>query len=188
MKAPSQAFVIDGTDKHVTPGLIDCHVHVTAASANLSEIAEWSPLYLAARASTIMRGMLQRGFTTFSYTLIPLSDSSKATPAIPFCYFDPKKGAYVDLTIPPVPLTVRPAPPGTIAKAQPTQATAPGPDADESSSRERELILTGLAETPGHSVGSLVPLQLRGWFLAFAVALTGASRVLRFFFRRLAVA
>src|SRR5205823_10374141 len=55
---------IDLGGRVLMPGLIDCHVHVTAASANLSDIAEWSPLYLAARASTIMRGMLQRGFTT----------------------------------------------------------------------------------------------------------------------------
>ncbi len=46
------------------PGLIDCHVHVTAGTAHLSELAEWSPLYVAAHASAILRGMLERGFTT----------------------------------------------------------------------------------------------------------------------------
>ena len=46
------------------PGLIDCHVHVTAATANLAQIAEWSPFYLAAHAGAILRDMLQRGFTT----------------------------------------------------------------------------------------------------------------------------
>src|SRR5260370_33320654 len=46
------------------PGLIDCHVHVTAATANFAEIEEWSPFYLAARSAKIMGGMLQRGFTT----------------------------------------------------------------------------------------------------------------------------
>ncbi|HEV7663765.1 MAG TPA: amidohydrolase family protein, partial [Chloroflexota bacterium] len=46
------------------PGLIDCHVHVTAATADLSELAEWSPTYVAAHAQSILRGMLERGFTT----------------------------------------------------------------------------------------------------------------------------
>jgi imidazolonepropionase-like amidohydrolase len=56
--------VIDVRGQTVMPGLIDCHVHVTAATANFAEIEEWSPLYLAARAGDIMRGMLHRGFTT----------------------------------------------------------------------------------------------------------------------------
>ena len=108
--------------------------------------------------------ILQRGFATFSYTLIPLSDRSKATPAIPFSYFDPKKGAYADLTVPPVPLTIKPAPPGAVAqlKSSPPIRTS---DTDESATREREYVLTGLAETPGRSVSSLAPLQRRWWFL-----------------------
>jgi hypothetical protein len=110
--------------------------------------------------------ILQRGFTTFSYTLIPLSERNKATPAIPFSYFDPKKGAYVDLTVPPVPVTVKPAPPGAVLKAQAPPPGGPNPEADESSSRERELVLTGLSETPGRTVSSLVALQQRWWFLA----------------------
>ena len=55
---------IDVRGKVLMPGLIDCHVHVTAATANLAEIEEWSPFYLAARAAKIMSSMLQRGFTT----------------------------------------------------------------------------------------------------------------------------
>src|SRR5437762_7697158 len=55
---------IDLRGRVLMPGLIDCHVHVTAATANFAEIEEWSPLYLAARAAKIMAGMLQRGFTT----------------------------------------------------------------------------------------------------------------------------
>jgi len=46
------------------PGLIDCHVHVTAVSADVWGMAEWSPTYVAARAGQVLRGMLQRGFTT----------------------------------------------------------------------------------------------------------------------------
>jgi len=55
---------IDVHGRVLMPGLVDCHVHVTAATADLGEIAEWSPFYLATRAATIMRDMLQRGFTT----------------------------------------------------------------------------------------------------------------------------
>src|SRR5262249_4226818 len=50
--------------KPLMPGLIDCHVHVTAATADLAQIVDWSPTYLGAQASRIMRDMLQRGFTT----------------------------------------------------------------------------------------------------------------------------
>ena len=46
------------------PGLVDAHVHVTAVTANLSAMAEWSPYYVAARATEILSGMLARGFTT----------------------------------------------------------------------------------------------------------------------------
>ncbi|GAC1319092.1 MAG: amidohydrolase family protein [Chloroflexota bacterium] len=55
---------VDVGGKTLMPGLIDCHVHVTAVTARLSELAEWSPLYVAAHASAILRGMLERGFTT----------------------------------------------------------------------------------------------------------------------------
>jgi imidazolonepropionase-like amidohydrolase len=56
--------VVDVHGAVLMPGLIDCHVHVTAATANLAELSEWSPFYVAARAAEVMRGMLERGFTT----------------------------------------------------------------------------------------------------------------------------
>src|SRR5207237_2433962 len=119
----------------------------------------------------------QRGFVTFNYTLIPLSERSKSTPPIPFSYFDPKKAAYVDLTIPPVPVTVQPAPAGKILRAQSSPTTGPNPETDEIPSHEREFVLTGLAETPGRTASSLVALQRRWWFLALqllpAAALAG---------------
>jgi imidazolonepropionase-like amidohydrolase len=48
----------------VLPGLIDAHVHVNAATADLAALEEWSPSYVTARAAGILRGMLDRGFTT----------------------------------------------------------------------------------------------------------------------------
>lgn len=63
-KTPEVDRIVDLRGKTLMPGLIDCHVHVTAATAHLSELAEWSPVYVAAHASAILRGMLERGFTT----------------------------------------------------------------------------------------------------------------------------
>ncbi len=56
--------VIDLGGKTLMPGLCDAHVHVVAATASFPELLRWSPMYVAARASEILAGMLQRGFTT----------------------------------------------------------------------------------------------------------------------------
>jgi imidazolonepropionase-like amidohydrolase len=48
----------------VMPGLIDCHVHVVATTANLGANAELSNTWVALKSSHIMRDMLMRGFTT----------------------------------------------------------------------------------------------------------------------------
>ena len=58
------ANVIDMKGRTVLPGLIDAHVHVTAYTANLSELNKQSPAYVAARSAGILRDMLHRGFTT----------------------------------------------------------------------------------------------------------------------------
>lgn len=55
---------IDARGKYVLPGLIDGHVHVTAATADLGAMAEWSPTYVAAHTARNMKAMLHRGFTT----------------------------------------------------------------------------------------------------------------------------
>jgi imidazolonepropionase-like amidohydrolase len=57
------ATVLDVRDRTVLPGLIDGHVHVYAATADLGALEEWAPSYLTARAAGILRGMLDRGFT-----------------------------------------------------------------------------------------------------------------------------
>jgi len=56
--------VIDLRGRTLMPGLIDCHVHVTAATADLGAMRHWAPSYVTAQAAGIMRGMLERGFTT----------------------------------------------------------------------------------------------------------------------------
>ena len=60
----ADARTIDVRGRVLMPGLIDCHVHVTAATANFAETSEWSPFYLGAHARIILGDMLQRGFTT----------------------------------------------------------------------------------------------------------------------------
>jgi hypothetical protein len=107
------------------------------------------------------RGPVVPGITgpgaTFTYTLIPLTTNVLATPAIPFSSFDPDRGEYVDLTIPPVAVTVLGA--GAAADADAAlmiENNAGGP--------ETKTGLSRLASSPGFTADSLVPLQMRVWF------------------------
>ncbi|TWG98915.1 imidazolonepropionase-like amidohydrolase [Mesorhizobium sp. J18] len=62
--AATEARRIDLKGRTLMPGLIDAHVHVTAFSANFTELQRSSPFYVAAAAARIMGEMLDRGFTT----------------------------------------------------------------------------------------------------------------------------
>jgi imidazolonepropionase-like amidohydrolase len=55
---------VDLRGGYALPGLIDAHVHVMAATADLGVLPGWSPLYAAAHAAREMGRMLDRGFTT----------------------------------------------------------------------------------------------------------------------------
>ena len=55
---------IDLAGKVLMPGLIDAHVHVIAAMANLADNAAQPSSLAAVRAGHIMHAMLMRGFTT----------------------------------------------------------------------------------------------------------------------------
>jgi hypothetical protein len=111
-----------------------------------------------------------QGITTFNYTLIPLIPGAGSTPAIPFSYYDPKRGAYADLTIPSVPVTVNPAAAASDLQAL-LQAGSPAAEA------EKEPVLSGLAPSPGRIAETLVPAQQQAWFpfaqLAPAAAFAG---------------
>ncbi len=102
------------------------------------------------------------GVVQFTYTLIPVNPAVVATPALPWCYFDPGRTQYVDLTLPPVSIQVLPAP-GVAASA--VEPAPPKPEIPSLATEEREPVLTGLADAPGRVVSTLKPLQERPWFL-----------------------
>jgi len=64
LKVGGEVPVVDLDGATVLPGLIDAHVHLTAATADLAGLTSWSPVYVTAHATRIMAGMLERGFTT----------------------------------------------------------------------------------------------------------------------------
>ena len=93
----------------------------------------------------------------FQYTLIPLSDTVRTTPGIPFSCFDPGRGQFIDLTIPSLPVTV-------LAGEMATNADATLIPSESAAGPEQRAGLSKLAASPGSNPGGLVPLQLRGWF------------------------
>ena len=107
----------------------------------------------------------------FSYTLVPLTAEPRATPAIPFSYFDPDRRAYVDQTIAPIPVTIR------VGSGEADTEAFSQADAAEKAAEQNEPSLSDLAPSPGAAFGSLVPLQRRAWFpliqLAPAAAFLG---------------
>src|SRR5260221_12336437 len=56
-----QSFDLAGLT--LLPGLIDAHVHVTAVTADLARLAEWSPAYVTARAAPVLAGVPPAGLT-----------------------------------------------------------------------------------------------------------------------------
>jgi imidazolonepropionase-like amidohydrolase len=63
IKAP-QAQVIDCGRRTLMPGLIDCHVHVFLVEVNIRNLENVPLTLLTARAADLMKGMIDRGFTT----------------------------------------------------------------------------------------------------------------------------
>lgn len=63
-RVPAVTQIIDAGGRTLMPGLIDAHSHVMQVSGDFNDLLEWSPYYIGARASEILRKMLLRGFTT----------------------------------------------------------------------------------------------------------------------------
>lgn len=55
---------MDVGGRTLMPGMIDAHVHCTAATMNLANMAHMPATLMAHEAAAILRGMLARGFTT----------------------------------------------------------------------------------------------------------------------------
>lgn len=104
---------------------------------------------------------------TFTYTLIPKRANVRATPALPFSYFDPAKAKFVDISVPPMPVKVKAGP-----EAPAVAATKPEEKAQEEAKAAKpiEPALTGLSESPGLWSRSLRPALWSRWFLAAQLA------------------
>ncbi|HEV2545731.1 MAG TPA: amidohydrolase family protein [Stellaceae bacterium] len=61
---PAAADTIDVGGRTVLPGLIDAHIHVYLSEVNLHLLRDVPITLMAGRAATLMRAMLDRGFTT----------------------------------------------------------------------------------------------------------------------------
>jgi len=67
--------ILDVRGRTVLPGLIDCHVHVVASMMDLAANAQLPAPIAILRSLPILRGMLERGFTT-------VRDTGGAPPAL----------------------------------------------------------------------------------------------------------
>ena len=56
--------IVDCGKRTLMPGLIDCHVHVFLTEVNIRNLESMPLTLLTAKASELMRGMIDRGFTT----------------------------------------------------------------------------------------------------------------------------
>lgn len=96
-----------------------------------------------------------QGAIAFHFHFIPLSDEVKATPAIPYSFFNPYTESYVNLTIPPVPITVEPGGPAAAPIAE---------DGSEPQGEVETLAFADVVAEPGPRGSSLTPVQERAWF------------------------
>lgn len=122
------------------------------------QVSPAAPGGMPAVRTTPVPGVPAGNLAAFTYTLIPLRPGIETTPPIPFSYFDPARGTYVDLTIPSVPITVTAG--ATSVDLAALQAASALPV-----EAETQLTLSDLAPSPGRTSASLLPLQQRGWFL-----------------------
>jgi imidazolonepropionase-like amidohydrolase len=60
----AKAQVVDCGKRTLMPGLIDCHVHVFLVEVNIRNLESVPLTLMTARAADLMKGMIDRGFTT----------------------------------------------------------------------------------------------------------------------------
>jgi hypothetical protein len=124
-----------------------------------------------------------RGTKTMTYTLVPRSANTRAVPAIPFSVFDPERGEYVDLSIPPVPVIVKPGAASNDANPD-SSSVANVSDSQPPVTKAAEPILTGLAERPGPTRNSPSPIAWSAGFWAAQFLPAGALLGLWYWRRR----
>ena len=138
------------------PQVHDWQVFAASDFAPAQPVPQPHPVPPAQPGTRIVPEAVQ-GIVAFNYTLIPLTETARATPPIPFSCFDPGTGSYTDLTIPSVPVTVQPS---VVAADFPALTQA----ASTANGAEKELVLRGLARSRGRTAYSLVPPQQQAWF------------------------
>ena len=110
---------------------------------------------------------IAKSSVTFVYTLIPLTTAAKATPAIPFCYFNPLREEYVALPVSSLPISVT----GGTVPVDLAALQRRNPAGTES---DMEPAFRDLASSPGRTAASLEPSRSRVWLeLAPAGAFLG---------------
>jgi imidazolonepropionase-like amidohydrolase len=62
--AAPNAHVVDCGKRTLMPGLIDCHVHVFLVEVNIRNLESIPLTLLTAKSADLMKGMIDRGFTT----------------------------------------------------------------------------------------------------------------------------
>jgi imidazolonepropionase-like amidohydrolase len=60
----AKAHTVDCGKRTLMPGLIDCHVHVFLSEVNIRNLEAVPLTLMTARAADLMKGMIDRGFTT----------------------------------------------------------------------------------------------------------------------------
>jgi imidazolonepropionase-like amidohydrolase len=60
----AKARIVDCGKRTLMPGLIDCHVHVVLSEVNIRNLEAVPLTLMTARAAQLMKGMIDRGFTT----------------------------------------------------------------------------------------------------------------------------
>jgi imidazolonepropionase-like amidohydrolase len=60
----AKARIVDCGKRTLMPGLIDCHVHVFLTEVNIRNLENVPLTLLTAKSAELMRGMIDRGFTT----------------------------------------------------------------------------------------------------------------------------
>jgi hypothetical protein len=147
------------------PRLLDWQVY--PGEDYMTNITGATPRIVPANPPGLSGALMPGPAKAFAFTLVPLNEDSRATPAIPFSYFDPERRKYVDISIPPVPVKVLPGTAATNDLAWLRSVSAENPADDKP-------VFHGLAKGTGSSSASLVPLQARpGFILAQLLPVAG---------------